>query len=162
MNKSRLTNPLTTPNGNVDIGSSSYLAIKTKRVTIGHVAGGANYNWATAANTTEQVLTIADVIPAFAKLVDVQLITTEAVTPAITTFVVEIGTSSSGNQIAASATCFAVNTIIESAVAGAPLLATSASAASLYLAGTPGANWAGMVAGHWTLLVTYIDSANLR
>jgi hypothetical protein len=141
--------------------SSRVAVVKVNKILIGHAnSSGENYVFAADANTTEQVLTIASVVPAYARILDVQLINKEAAvfSGGATTLVAEIGTSSSGNEIAASATIYAINVLLQPATGTSPLVSVSATASSLYVSATPGRNWDEMTAGQWVLLVTYVDN----
>ncbi|MDO8302918.1 MAG: hypothetical protein Q7T18_06740 [Sedimentisphaerales bacterium] len=136
--------------------------IVTKRFTIGSVGDtGTDMVFTTAANTSEQVVNTGAAIPLFARVLNISLINTEAAvfSGGGTTLVAEIGSASSGAQYAASATIYALNAIVSVAdvnATGYPA-AASASAGTIYVAATPGANWSTMTAGQWTLIVTYLD-----
>jgi hypothetical protein len=131
--------------------------VKTVKLTIGGVGvAGCDFNFATAANTNEQVIDLGAIVPAFARVLDVKTVT-EAVFTGATTLVAETGNTSSGNQYIGSATIYAANAIT-AAAAGAPLaIAPSASAVHVYVAATPGANWSGVTAGKVAVYVTYIE-----
>jgi hypothetical protein len=154
-----------TVTGNLRNTASIFYAVKTKKITIGHVGStGEDFQFTTAANTSEQVIDSGAIVPAFARVIDIQLITTEAAvfSGGATTLVAEIGSSSSGNQYAASATIYAIDVILSPATGTAPIAATVATAGNVFVAATPGANWSTMTAGEWTLLVTYIDSGAIK
>jgi len=154
-----------TVTGDLRESASVFYAVKTKVITIGHVAStGNDFKFTSAANTSEQVIDAGAIVPAFARVIDIALINTEAAafSGGATTLVAEIGSSSSGNQYAESATIYAANVILEMATAGWPIAATSGTAGHVYVAATPGANWSTMTAGQWTLLVTYLDSGAIK
>jgi hypothetical protein len=134
----------------------------TRQVTIGH-PGSTNtrYAFTSAANTDEQVIECSSLIPAFARVQDVVLICTEATTAGITTLVADIGTASGGAELVGSATIFAKDAIIQTDHSTWTKPAISASAQSVFVNATPGANWSGMAAGEWVLLVTYLDYGDM-
>ena len=141
-------------------GYQLYGAVKTKRVTIGGVGvTGQDFAFTTAANTTEQVINCGAIVPARARVLDVTIINTDAAlfSGGATTLAAELGSSSSGNEYASSATIYAAGAAVSGAAAGAPFGAISTSAGNVYVAATPGANWSTMTAGKWTVMVTYLD-----
>lgn len=123
---------------------------------------GVDFCWAGDDDTSEYVIDVGTIIPAYARVMDIALINTEGVTAEVTSFVVEAGSTSSGNQYFSSATVFAANSINALAAAGSPAVAISSSAGHVYLAGTPGANWNLMTDGAWTLIVSYNDYAVIK
>ena len=135
----------------------------TKSYTIGGVGvDDCDFNFVTAANTTEQVIDLGAIIPALARVVDVFSHTEDAFvfSGGATTMVAEVGSSSSGNQYIASATIYAKDALLQPAVgASFTLVAISASAGHIYVAATPGANWSTNTAGKIRVYVTYIDNA---
>jgi hypothetical protein len=142
-----------------------YNIVKTRRVTIGNVAStDTDFNFAPAANTTEQPIDCGHLVPAFARVIDVQLFTTTAAvfSGGATTLVAEMGSATSGNQYAASATIYAIDVILSCATGTAPIAASVATDGHVWVSATPGANWSTMTAGTWTLLVTYIDGGAIK
>lgn len=134
--------------------------IKTKKFTIGAVGvAGCDFNFTSAANTTEQVFNLGAVIPALARVLDVKAHTSVAFTAGATTLVAEIGNASSGNQFVASATILAADAIIAMANAAALNVVPNKAATSVYVAITPGANWSTIVAGKLDVYITYIETA---
>ena len=72
---------------------------KTIKKTIGGVGiTGCDFNFATAANMTEQVIDLGEIIPAKANIVDIFTFT-DAVFTGATTLVAETGTTSSGDEL---------------------------------------------------------------
>lgn len=133
--------------------------IKTIKKTIGAVGvAGCDFNFATAANTTEQVIDLGTIIPALARILDVKTITNVAFSSAATTLVAETGVTSSGNELIASATILAENAITAMAHAAGLNTAPTAAARKVYVSATPGANWSGIVAGKLTIYITYIET----
>ena len=131
--------------------------VKTKKFTIGAPGvAGCDFNFTSAENTTEQVIDLGAITPALARIIDVKTVTEVAFSAAATTLVMETGTSSSGNQLIASATILAANAIT-AANAATLNITPSATAGHVYCAATPGANWSGIVAGKVSVYVTYIE-----
>lgn len=154
-----------TVTGNLQASSTVFYAIKTKKITIGHIGStGKDFKFTSAANTTEQVIDAGAIVPAFSRVIDIALITTDAAvfSGGATTLVAEIGSSSSGNQYVASATIYAADVVLSMATGTWPIAASSSSAGHVYVAATPGANWSTMTAGSWTLLVTYLDNGAIK
>ena len=110
----------------------------------------------TAEDTTEQIITVTDAIPAYAELVSLQLRCFETVTGSAT-MTIDIGTSSGGDELlTAAATDTADDLNVTAAAAGSVLAATNA-ARDVYLNATPGVNWSTLSAGRWALMLNYID-----
>jgi len=109
-----------------------------------------------AANTTEQVITLTNILPAYAELVSWQIRCFEGVADA-NTFGVDFGTTSGGTEIGEGDTDD-TDEVLASAAGAAPALAATNAARSLYFAGTPSANWSIMHStGRWAVMLTYID-----
>lgn len=133
--------------------------VKTVKKTIGGVGvAGCDFNFATAANTSEQVIDLGAIVPANARVLDVKTRTEVAFAgTSLSALVMETGNSSSGAQFIASATIMAAN-----AITAANLItmnvAPAAAASKVYCAATPtGANWAAVLAGKVSVYVTYIE-----
>jgi len=110
-----------------------------------------------AANSDEQVITIANAIPAYAELVSVQLRCVETVTGSAA-MSIDVGTSSGGDEILAVADTDTANDINATAAAGGPELAATNAARSVYVNANPtGVNWSTLDAGRWLLQITYLD-----
>ena len=138
-----------------------YSCVKTVRKTIGGVAvQGCDHNFATAANATEQVINLGVVVPVFARLVDVFLVTDMTFAGA-TTLVADVGTTSGGGELIASATIYAKNAVLAAANAAAMQAAPNASGITIYVNATPGANWSNVTEGKVSVYVTYIDISDL-
>lgn len=110
-----------------------------------------------AANTTKQVKTLMNILPAYAELVSLQVRCFETVTGSAS-MQIDVGTSSGGNELCTGSPDTA-NDIIGSAAGAAPAMAATSAARSLYVSGTPGANWNTLNAGRWSIMLTYIDYA---
>lgn len=142
--------------------------IKTKVLTVG-VTGDtqADEVWdLTQNNTTEQVLTFADVLPSNCRIISFELVCVTSVTGSGSTELnIESGISSSGAELVASASCNVANEvrgIIDAAKLPAIEMYWNGnidqySFRSIYLSGTPTANWNTLTAGKWRALLTYID-----
>jgi hypothetical protein len=124
--------------------------------TIGGVGvASCDFNFATAANTNEQIIDLGAIVPAKARILDINTYTNNVFTGA-TTLVAETGVTSSGNEYITSASIYASNAITATAAGGTFIAAPSASALHVYVSATPGANWASVTAGKVTVNVTYI------
>jgi hypothetical protein len=134
-------------------------AVKTVKKTIGGVGvAGCDFNFATAANQTEQSIDLGELLPAKSKLLDVLTFTDNVFTGAIT-LVAKIGTASGGEEIMESTTIYAANAVTPSS-GGIIAAVPSASAANIFLSATPGANWSLVTAGKVSVYVSYIDVTN--
>lgn len=140
--------------------------IKTKTLTFG-LTGNAQADQLfdiTQANTTEQVLTFADVLPSNCRIIAFEMVCVTAVTGG-TDVTIEVGTSSSGAELIVGASCNTLNEargVIDAAKLPAiPLLWNESvdqySFRSIYISATPAANWNTISAGKWIALMTYID-----
>lgn len=92
-----------------------------------------------AANTTKQTIILTNVLPATAELDSWVVECIEAVGEP-NTMLIEIGTSSGGSEVATGSPD-TLNEIISLAAGAAPALSPTNAARSLYVSGTPGANW---------------------
>lgn len=109
-----------------------------------------------AANTTEQVITLTNIVPAWAEVVSVQVRCIETVTGS-QSMSIDVGTASGGDQVLAAASPDTANDLLATAAAESPELASAAAARSLYVNATPGGNWSTLDAGRWAIIITYID-----
>lgn len=141
------------------------LGARLIKKTIGGVGvTGCDFNFATAANMNEQIIDLGAIIPARARILDAHTFTSAAFvfSGGGTTLVAETGTSSSGAELIASATVYALNAITQPAVgAGFTLVALSASAGHIYVSATPGANWSTNTAGKIEVIIVISDVTNL-
>jgi hypothetical protein len=139
-------------------GTTGTHTCKTVKYTIGNVGvAGCNANFATAADKAEQVMTLANIVPARARIVDVFTITEAAFTN-LGAFVAETGITSSGAELIASNTIAALNAITAMAHAGAELNPPVAAASSIYVSATPANNWnSANPVGKVSIYITYID-----
>ncbi len=111
-----------------------------------------------AANVTEQVITLTNILPAYAELTGWQIRCFEGTTGA-TTATVQFGTTSGGTELANEATaCDDTDEVIGTAAGAGTILAATNAARSLYFSVTPSANWNAMSStGRWAILVVYQD-----
>jgi len=114
----------------------------------------------TQGNTSEQVITWTNALPAYAELVSVQLRCTETVTGSAT-MSIDVGTASGGNQILAAANTDSANDLNPTPAGDSPELAATNAARSVYINATPGVNWSTLSQGRWVLILTYLDYAAL-
>ena len=135
------------------------MVAKTKKITVGHVGDtGDDFHFTTAADHTQQNLDLGAVIPAHARVLDVTIICSEAMTagPADITFCA--GNASAGEQFFAAASCDDLNETAASAAGGASFVAASNAAQNLWLGGDiTDTTWAGQETGHWIVLLSYLD-----
>jgi len=134
--------------------------IFTVSKTIGAIGvTGCDFNFATAANITQQVIDLGTIVPARSRVLDVVMQTdvTWAGT-AISAFTCEGGNSSSGAQFFADTDIITAGALAQTAVgAGFTLVAINAAATKVYIGGAPtGGNWSALLAGKATVYVTYI------
>lgn len=141
------------------------LTLRTRKFVIGAVGvAGCDFNFATAANTTQQVIDLGAIIPAFCRVRDVVVVTKTAwAGTSITAFTVEAGNSSSGAQFFADTDLIAADAIGQTAVgAGYTPTAIVAAASKVYISAAPtGGNWAALLAGKANVYVTYEDISEL-
>jgi hypothetical protein len=132
-------------------------ALKTVKKTIGGVGvTGCDFNFATAANTNEQVIDLGAIVPAKARVIDVFTFT-DAVFTGATTLVAETGSSSSGNQYIASATIYATSAFTSMPHTASLNIVPVVAAGNVFVAATPGANWSNVTAGKVSVYVTFVD-----
>jgi hypothetical protein len=144
-----------------DAASSIFYVTKTiiKTIDLDDDASTDDYQFDDdAANATEQVKTLTNILPAFAELTGWQIRCLEGVADA-NTATVQFGTSSGGTELANEATaCDDTDEIIGTAAGAGPILAATGTARSLYFSVTPSANWSAMHStGRWAVLITYVD-----
>lgn len=134
---------------------------KTVKKTIGGVGvAGCDFNFATAENTSEQVINLGAIVPALARVTDIFIHTNTTFTGA-TTLVADVGSTSGGAEYVASATIYAADAILAIAVGGACVTLPVVAAGNVYVNATPGANWNLVTAGKLTVYITYNDVVNI-
>lgn len=139
-----------------------YKTVRTIRKTIGAPGlASMDYNFASAANQTEQVITLTDIVPAKARILDVMLFTSAVFSNAVS-LSTDIGLTSGGAEIAAAADMQAANAINAIAVGASTVALPTAAARSIFVNATPGANWDVVgAAGSMEIFVTIIDLNNV-
>ena len=150
--------------GVVRAGTDTFFATKTviKTISIDDDASVDDFQFDDdAANTTEQPVNLGALIPAWGELVSVQVRCIEAVVSTgadpdnITSL--DIGLSTGAGDILATDTIDDLDDLITTAAAGAPLVAATAAAKSVWINLAPEDNWSTISAGRWAVIVTYID-----
>lgn len=144
--------------------SPAFFTAKTLYYTVGTLGvTGCDYNFVTAANHTEQVVQLGGgaVIPAKSRVIDVIVYCVDGLNGAITA-TVDVGSSSGGTEYIAAGNCDDTAEIV-GLTAGAGPIATSlsATAASVYFAVDPDANWSTHTNGKWEIFVTYLDYSDV-
>lgn len=142
----------------IALNDVAFSNVKTVKLTIGAPGiADCDFNFASAANTTEQVIDLGAIIPVMARVLDVKS-HTEIPFVGINTLVAEAGNASSGNQFIASATILAKNAITAVAHAGGLNVAPNKAATHVYVAATPGQNWSLLTNGKVAYYVTYVEA----
>ncbi|MBW2636921.1 MAG: hypothetical protein JRC86_05275 [Deltaproteobacteria bacterium] len=141
------------------MSDGGWLALKTLIWTIDLNASGTADDYEfdnTAANQTEQVITIANGLPAYAELVSAQLRCFETVTGS-TAMSIDVGTASGGNEILAAVNTDTANDINSTGAGDGPELLATNAVRSVYVNATPASDWDGLSAGRWAIMISYID-----
>jgi len=138
----------------------AYKSVQTIKKTIGGIGVTADFNFTTAEDQVEQVIDLGAIVPAKARIVDVVTYTDEVFTGAVS-LAAETGTTSSGDELIASATIYATDAITATANSGAFIQTPSATAKHIYVSATPGANWSAVTAGKVSVYVTFINLTNI-
>ena len=144
--------------GDIVNGDDTMIATKTvyKTIDVDDDASTDDYQFDDdAENTTEQVITLTNILPAYAELVGWQIRCFETVTGSAS-MQIDFGTTSSGTELGTGSPDTA-NDILGTEAAASPVLAATNAARSLYISATPGANWNTLDAGRWSLMITYVD-----
>jgi len=139
----------------------TYKSVQTVKKTIGGVGvAGCDFNFATAENQNEQNINLGALVPAKARIVDVFTFTDATFTGAVT-LAADTGTTSGGAELITSSGILTANDITAAANAGAFIATPTATATSIYLNATPGANWNLVTAGKVSVYVTFINVTNI-
>lgn len=137
---------------------------KTVKYTIGRVGiAGKDFNFAAAADHVQQNLDLGAIIPAKCKVVDIQVVCTEAVV-GVTDFTVVVGNASAGGQFIAALSCNALNEVVGWILGTLliPVVVDWAAATHIWIGGDPTDNtWNLMTAGAWSVYITYRDFSSL-
>ena len=123
-------------------------------------ASGMDFLLPKTVDTAVDQIDLGAIVPAFAKVVDVQVITKtgSVFSGGATTLAASIGNVTGGTQFASSGTIYAINAILPSSSVPARV----ATASHVWLtAVTPGAYWSTQTAGEYDVYVTYIDASSL-
>ena len=128
--------------------------------TAGVNAVTADFNFANADNTSEQVIDLGSIVPARARVIDIYTVT-EAQFTGATSLVAELGNTSSGHEFINSATIYAANAVLPMAADHFLTVVPNVAASKVYVSATPGANWSLVSAGKVSVYVTYIDVAGI-
>ena len=133
-------------------------SVKTVKKTIGHPGCiESDFTWTSAANTTAQNKDLGSIVPAFARVLDVKLVTEETHTGAVS-LAVTAGNASAGSEFVATGASYTLNDVRACLHAIALNVAPVAAASKVWIGGTPGANWSLMTAGRLAVYVTYIET----
>jgi hypothetical protein len=142
------------------LGGVPFSNIKTVKKTIGYpgsvALGTADFQWTSAANTTAQNIDLGSIVPAFARVLDVKLVTEATHTGAVS-LAITAGSASAGSEFVATGANYTLNDVRACAHAAALNNAPAAAASKVWIGGTPGANWSLMTAGRLAIYVTYIE-----
>ena len=123
-------------------------------------ASGMDFLLPATLDTAVDQIDLGAIVPAFAKVVDVQVITKtgSVFSDGATTLAASIGNVTGGTQFASSGTIYAINAILPSSSVPARV----ATASHVWLTNvTPGAYWSKQTAGEYDVYVTYIDASSL-
>jgi hypothetical protein len=140
------------------LGSVAISNLKTVKVLIGGVGvAGCDFNFATASNTSEQVINLGAIIPALARVIDIKTHTEIGFHANSVSLAAEVGNSSSGHEFIGSATVMALDAINKMAHDHFLTVAPAAAASNVYVAVTPGANWSNVTLGRIAVYITYLE-----
>jgi hypothetical protein len=128
-----------------------------RTIALSHLVATDDYQFDdTQANTTQQIITLASILPAWSTFVCWQVRCLEGVDAGKTANAV-LGTTAGGGEIMASAPFGPINTV--SGSIAAPRLTDTAAAKNVYFGLTPSANWNAMAGlGRWVVVLTYVDN----
>ena len=140
---------------------NTFVAIeRTLKFVIGRFGvANCDFNFAAAADHVQQNLDLGAIIPARSKVVDVQLVCTEAVV-GVTDITFAIGNASAGAQFVAALSCNALNEVVGWILGTLliPVVVNWAAATHVWLGADPTDNtWNLMTAGQWEFFVTYMN-----
>jgi hypothetical protein len=128
------------------------------KYTIGRVGvAGCDFNFAAAADHVQQNIDLGAIIPAKAKVLDVQVVCVETVV-GVTDLTVVVGNASAGAQFIAALSCKTLNVVVGWILATLliPVVVNWAAATHVWLGADPTDNtWNLMSAGKWEIYITY-------
>jgi hypothetical protein len=137
----------------------TYKSVQTVKKTIGGVGvAGCDFNFATAANQTEQPIDLGSIIPARAKIMSVTLFSEAEFTGAVS-LGCKVGVGSGGDSILTSTNMFSGTAVGDSGLLTS--FAPTRVAEKIWVSATPGANWSNVTAGKLTAYVTFINVTNI-
>jgi hypothetical protein len=140
------------------VGEIACSNLKTVKVLIGGLGvTGCNFNFVTAANTTEQRIDLGSIIPALARVMDVKIHTEVGFHSNTTTLVATVGNQSAGHEFVGSATIMAINAINAMVQDHFLAVAPAAAASKVWVNATPGANWSNATLGRIAVYITYLE-----
>lgn len=141
----------------LDTGSGGGSNSVTVAYTVGVAGSGADYEFASAANMTEQSIQVGGsaIVPVNSPVTSIVLKCTQA--PNSGTMLMDVGNTSGGDEFNISnVDMSALNAIISVS----SQVAASASASSVYLSGMPSVNWNTLTTGIWKIWIQYSDNSN--
>ena len=150
---------LTLTSGNIKSSTDVHYALKTVIKTVDCNVGNSTDDFQfddTAANQSEQSVDLGEIVPAYAEVVSVQLRCFETVTSS-GAMSIDLGLAAGDAEYLAAANIDTANDIDGTATGAGPKLEASNAARKVFINGTPDANWNTLVAGRWSVIVTYID-----
>jgi hypothetical protein len=133
---------------------------QTIKKTIGGVGvAGCDFNFVTAADQVEQVIDLGAILPSLARIIDCFARTNNVFTGAVS-LAAKVGTTSAGDEIIASGTVYAADSILALAVDHFMTIAPIVAAGHIFVSVTPGANWSLVTAGKVTIYIIINNVAN--
>lgn len=149
--------------GQLKSGGILVSELHTVKKIIGRVGiAGCDFNFAAAADHVPQNLDLGSIIPAKAKVQQIEVVCTEAVV-GVTDFTVVVGNASAGAQFIVALSCNALNEVVGIINPALPqaVIMNWAAATRVWLGADPTDNtWNLMTAGKWAVYVTYQTYAN--
>lgn len=137
----------------------TYKSVQTVKKTIGGVGvAGCDFNFATAADQTEQPIDLGSIIPARARIISVSLFSEAEFTGAIS-LGCKVGVGSGGDGILTSTNMFSATAVGDSGLLTS--FAPTRVAEKIWVSATPGANWSNVTAGKVSVYVTFINVTNI-
>lgn len=133
--------------------------IRTVKKTIGvYGKAGCDFNFTAPANVTAQNIDLGSIIPAYARVLEVKVVSEETPT-GLVSLALTAGNASAGAQFMASVQCFTATVVAATLLALLWTVLPTAAASKIWIGATPGANWSldTTSVGKWSVYVTYID-----
>ena len=139
--------------------NDQWFLVKSLVKTVGANGSGADYTFSTDADSDAEELEITDIIPAFARILDVAAITTTGWTNAIS---VDVGIDANKSRFCTGQNLQAANAIGQSLPGEQFEVSINAAAYSVFVTVNPTGNWVDMASGQMSILITYIDNAVIK